>query len=431
MGILKKILDWTSYETPADIDKTRGIAARQLVNEKLPIPASSAPALVEMDSGLLEYPLVMSRPLEVPLAQDSFAAHADWKEEGADRFQSHGLDGLPSSADRFLDQVVDAFDEAFDKACGSDTMPTHSTGTAGSVQNENDEAAIQDLFVQIAGNYSQPLRDFAFDLRCGTASKDCIEFLRSSLKMIGDAAATMDLAQTVKRIADFNELLLKAQGAPERWLEGEIRSLLLDNYNDLVEVLPDVLRTGTDERRREDLIIKSLLQQIPGVGRVTFDKLYMAGLGSLHALFLANKEDLAAATSIPAPLCGRIVDKFQEHRAETLTVSQQEPQSGYHARLTSLVVELRCQHEELERASAGAALNPELATEKRRRRQLRQRCYLQVVATLAEMGEVDLINRIQRLSFRQRLKRLGDHLETLERQTQSAAMRSAELVSQP
>jgi hypothetical protein len=249
--------------------------------------------------------------------------------------------------------------------------------------------------------------------------------------MIGDAAATMDLAQTVKRIADFNELLLKAQGAPERWLEGEIRSLLLDNYNELVEVLPDVLRTGTDERRREDLIIKSLLQQLRGVGRVTFDKLYMAGLGSLHALFLANKEDLAAATSIPAPLCGRIVDKFQNHRAETLAVSQQEPQSGYHARLTSLVVELRGQHEELERASAGAALNPELATEKRRRRQLRQRCYLQVVATLAEMGEVDLINRIQRLSFRQRLKRLGDHLETLERQTQSAAMRSAELVSQP
>src|SRR6185503_17121254 len=208
--------------------------------------------------------------------------------------QSNGLDGLPSSADGFLDQVVDAFDEAFDRACGSDSMPAHSSGTAGSVQNENDEATIQNLFGQIAGNYSQPVRNFSFELRCGTASKDCIEFLRSSLKMIGDAAETMDLAEAVKRIADFNELLLTAQVAPEKWLEGEIRSLLLDNYNGLVEALPDVFRTGTDERKREDIIIKSLLQQIPGMGRVSFEKLYLAGLGSLHALFVANKEDLAA-----------------------------------------------------------------------------------------------------------------------------------------
>ena len=439
MGILKKILDWTSNETPAHIDKNRRIASRQLVDEKpairyvtekLPVPAASVLPFAEMDSGP-EYPFVMSRTLEAPLEQDSFAAYGDWKEEGADRFQSNGLDGLPSSADGFLDQVVDAFDEAFDRACGSDSMPAHSSGTAGSVQNENDEATIQNLFGQIAGNYSQPVRNFAFELRCGTASKDCIEFLRSSLKMIGDAAETMDLAEAVKRIADFNELLLTAQVAPEKWLEGEIRSLLLDNYNGLVEALPDVFRTGTDERKREDIIIKSLLQQIPGMGRVSFEKLYLAGLGSLHALFVANKEDLAAATSIPAPLCERIVDKFQEHRAKALAISLQEPQSGYCAHLTSLVVELRCQHEELERASAGSALNPELATEKRRRRQLRQRCFLQIVATLAELGDVDLIHKIQRLSFRQRLKKLEDHLETLERTAQSAPMRSAELVSQP
>jgi hypothetical protein len=331
--------------------------------------------------------------------------------------------------DGFLDQVVDAFDEAFDAACRS-AMPAHSISIAGSVQNDSDEATVQALFAQIAANYSQPLRNFVFELRCGTASKDSIEFLRPSLQMIADAAAKMDLAETVKRITDFDEVLLMVQARPERLLEYETRVFILDSYNEMSKALPEVFRTGEDEQKREDIIIKSLLQQIPGVGRVTFDKLYRAGLGSLHALFLANKEDLAAATSIPAPLCERIAGKFQEYRAEALGIMQYDPQSGYRARLNCLVAELRCRHEELESTSAGAALNAGLATEKGRRRQLRQQCFLQIIAILAELGEVDLINKIQRLSFRQRLKRLGDHLETLDGEARSAPMHSAQFVSQ-
>jgi hypothetical protein len=381
---------------------------------------------------LVPYLLENSRAPGVPTrnrtpAQDPFAMPPDWKQE--DKLQSTGLDGVPSSEDGFLDSVVDAFDEAFDAACRS-AMPPDSMSVAGSVQNEGDEATVQHLFAQIAANYSQPLRNFVFELRRGTASKDCIEFLRPSLQMIGDAAAKMDLAQAVVRITDFDEVLSIAQARPERLFEHDTRVLILDSYNEMSKVLPEVFQTGEDEQRREDIIIKSLLQQIPGIGRVTFDKLYKAGIGSLQALFLVNPEDLAVATSIPAPLCERIAHKFQEYRAVALGISQHDPQSGYRARLTSLVAELRCLHDELESTSAGAALNAGLAPEKRRRRQLRQQCFLQIVATLAELGEVDVINKIQRLSFRQRLKKLGDHLQTLEGEARRTPVHSAELVSQ-
>jgi hypothetical protein len=444
MGIFKKIFDWTGHGAVPDIGKNRQTVSRQpveqnsplrKVTETLPAPVVSEPDLTALDSSVSEfvpYPVVNSYKFEEPIRkqeQDPFASSPEWKKERSDRLQSTELDTLRSPDDEFLDQVVDAFDEAFDTACRS-AMPTHSNSCAGPVQNDIDEAAVQDLFAQIAANYSQPLRSFVFELRCGTASRDRIEFLRSSLQMIGDAAAKMDLAHAVKRITDFDEVLLLAQETTQRLIDGEIRGLILDSYQGLIEVLPEIFRTGADEQKREDIIIKSLLQQIPGIGRVTFDKLYRAGLGSLHALFLANKEDLAVATSIPAPLCERIADKFQEYRAEALGISEHDPQSGYLARLTSLVAELRCRHEELENASAGAALNAGLATEKRRRRQVRQQCFLQIVATLAELGEVDLINKTQRLSFRQRLKRLEDHLETLDGEARSAPIHSAELVSQ-
>jgi hypothetical protein len=89
-----------------------------------------------------------------------------------------------------------------------------------------------------------------------------------------------------------------------------------------------------DEQKREDIIIKSLLQQIPGMGRVSFDKLYR--LARLAACALSGEQrGLGAATSIPAPLCERIADKFQEYRAEALGISQHDAQSGYRARLTA------------------------------------------------------------------------------------------------
>ena len=444
MGIFKKILAWTSNGAPAHVDENRETLFRQPVEQNspirsvpqtLPVSVLSVPGLAVGDSKM---PELVPYPFENPRTfgqasqnpgQDPFASSPEWKKERSDSLQSMELDSPRSPDDEFLDQVVDAFDEAFDTACRS-AMPTHSNGCAGSVQNDRDEAAVQDLFAQIAANYSQPLRSFVFELRCGTASRDRIEWLRSSLQMIGDAAAKMDLAHAVKRITDFDEVLLLAQASTQRLLDGDIRSFILDSYQALFEVLPEVFRTGADEQKREDIIIKSLLQQIPGMGRVSFDKLYKAGLGSMHALFLVNKDDLAAATSIPVALCERIAYKFQRYRAEAEGMSQQDPQSGYRVSLTSLVAELRRRHEELESTSAGAALNAGLATEKRWQRQLRQQCFLQIVATLAELGEVDLIGKIQRLSFRQRLKNLGDHLETLERAAQSAPMSSAELVSQ-
>ena len=49
------------------------------------------------------------------------------------------------------------------------------------MQDEQAEAAVQDLFVQIAANYAIPLKSFMFELQRGTASKDEIELCRPVL----------------------------------------------------------------------------------------------------------------------------------------------------------------------------------------------------------------------------------------------------------
>ena len=435
MGIFRKILNWTNEGNSAAADRHRKAVAPPAIDHDTPVgsahqilPASlSADPALGADSSFGEDPVVMSATLgtadrirshsleEAQLASailardqtaEPFTSASDWEVE--DKLQSAEVNRLALANDGFLDQVVDAFDEAFDEACTA--TPADASNAVSPIQTPADQSAIEYLFMEIAATYSQPVRNFVFGLRRGTATKDCIAFLRTSLQVINTAAASLDFGEVVRRIGDLDEALAIAQTTHGRLLDGETRDLILLSYDDLIKVLPEVFQEDEKgEQRRDDIIIKSLLQQIPGVGCVTLDKLYKAGLGSLQALFLANKDDLAAATSIPVLLCERIADKLQQYRREAQDRCQDDPQSAYRNRLTGLVAELRSRHEDLEQPPTDPAVS--LATEKRRRRQLRQECFLEIVATLAELGEVELINKLHRLSFRQRLKRLADHLK--------------------
>src|SRR5262249_48866319 len=107
-------------------------------------------------------------------------------------------------------------------------------------------------------------------------------------------------------------------------------------------------------------------------------------------------------------LCEHICEKFEQYRSETEGLSGPAARASSRSRLRDLAGKLRGLHEEVERASVGS--NPELATEKRKLRKEPQQCFHQIVASLAELVELDLINIIQKLSFRRRLQRLEEYL---------------------
>jgi hypothetical protein len=330
----------------------------------------------------------------------------------AETIQSSTPSPMPGSAaveSNFFGDMVDDFDEAFDAAFNPDVQKPQQSAEAGQV--EHDQAAIQDLFANIAANYARPIKNFIFELKRGTATKEWIEICRPALRSISRAAESMELAGAAKKMFDFDEALSLAQTSEERILGGEMRDLILDSYEDLIEVMPQTFVIGEEEQQREGIIINSLLKQIPDLGRVTFEKLYGAGLTSLDTLFLAKKEDLAAATGIPLWLCERICNKFYQYREELEGTPRDVAQSGYRSRLRELVTALRHYHEGFERASADEWSNPALSTEKRKFRQNRQACVLQINVVLAEMGELDLVNEIQKLSFERRIQRLEEYLE--------------------
>jgi hypothetical protein len=272
--------------------------------------------------------------------------------------------------------------------------------------NANDQVIVEQLFADIAANYARPIKNFMFELKRGTATKDWVEICRPAMQGITRAAEGMGLRQAAQRMMDFEAALSLAQQNEQRVLAGEVRDLLMWCYEDLIKVMPQAFVVGEEEQQREGIIINSLLAQIPDVGRVTIEKLYRAGLTSLDTLYLARRDELAVATGIPIELSERICAKFQAYRAGLEASNRDVKDVGQRNRLAEFVAELKRQHEGFLRASEDSSLGHE----KRDFREQRQACVLWINVLLAEVGEVDLVCELQKMSFERRIQRLEEYM---------------------
>jgi hypothetical protein len=79
---------------------------------------------------------------------------------------------------------------------------------------------------------------------------------------------------------------------------------------------------------------------------------------------------------------------------------------GQRNRLAEFVTEPKRQHKGFVRASE----DTKLAHEKRDYREQRQACMLWIQVLLAEVGEVDLVNELQKMSFERRIQRLEEYV---------------------
>src|SRR5262249_18791300 len=148
----------------------------------------------------------------------------------------------------FLEEVAGAFDNAFETACSTNTELNVSTKET--MQDEQAEAAVQDLFVQIAASYAIPLKSFIFELQRGTASKDEIELCRPILHSICKAVEVINLPQTVQRINDLDAALALGLSSGDRLLKGEIRHRILSSYEALMGTMPEAFRLGDEGQKR-------------------------------------------------------------------------------------------------------------------------------------------------------------------------------------
>lgn len=268
---------------------------------------------------------------------------------------------------------------------------------------------VRELFEQLAANHMRQVRDFMIDVKVGEAKRDWVGICEPALRSLTRAAEKLELKELCQSLDDYHSVLELVGARQEPMIAADARDLLIAKYDRLLEIMPHAFALETDRTQREAIIVESLLLQVPGVRKVTIDKLYAAGLTSLEVMFAAKAEDVAATTGISAVLAERIVERIQAYRKELKNVVPDASRSGEREKLTSLAHELRRQHDEYEQAAA--SWSEEAASKKKYLRQARDETLLQVKVLLARLGEVDRLAAIERLPFQKKIEKLEAFLE--------------------
>src|SRR6185369_864006 len=113
----------------------------------------------------------------------------------------------------------------------------------------------------------------------------------------------------------------------------EVREMLSGAYAKLIELMPPVFALEGERGRREPIIIRGLLLQVPGVYKVTIDKLYAAGLNAIELFYTARPRDLADTSGVDLPLAEAICERFQRYRREVADLSPTKARARERAEL--------------------------------------------------------------------------------------------------
>jgi hypothetical protein len=272
-----------------------------------------------------------------------------------------------------------------------------------------DLAEVRSLFEQLAANHVRQVRDFMIDLRWSESTSDWLPICEPAMRSLRRAAAKLELSDLCAALDQFAETLAGAQASGDRVVGGERRAALLASYEALSGLMPKAFALDLDRNQRGAIILQALLLQVPGVKKVTLDKMYAAGLTTLEAMFMATAGDLAATSGIPGELAARIVERFRAYREQVKTTVPDATRTRERQRVAELTSGLRRENEEYTRASE--SWSPEAAEKKKKCRKARAQTLLDIHVMLARLGEVDLLSQLERLPFEGKLAHLDAFLD--------------------
>jgi hypothetical protein len=193
------------------------------------------------------------------------------------------------------------------------------------------------------------------------------------------------------------------------------REALLAAYGPLRASLPRAFELEGERDRREPLIVRALLEQVPGLEPLMIEKMMAAGFGRLSALYAARADEIAAVTGIPDTVAAATAARIQAFRRATPAGLAVVDLGATVRELTRLLDELRAQHAAFEELSRGWSEKDRSAKGQLRRE--RQRSLLQITIEIVRLGEVDLAQRLDKLPF-------GKKIDEIEQLIGRAAQRA-------
>lgn len=267
------------------------------------------------------------------------------------------------------------------------------------VSTAADLAALHATYAELAVEYCAPVRNVMIEVRWGEPPTVWLELVRSALASLRTMAGQVALPALASALDRFNATVTEAIAAGESVVGTESRRRLLEAYAPLPLCLPRAFDLEGERDRREPIILRSLLQLVPEVGPFHVEKFFSAGLTRLDAIGKARPEEIAVVTGLASPLAAQIVDLLRTERSLAAADPSEERK-----RLGTLVAQLADEHVAQARAAAG--WSAEHRSDKRRWRRRREQTLLRIKISLARLGEVERVERLERLPFARKIEEL-------------------------
>ena len=256
-----------------------------------------------------------------------------------------------------------------------------------------------------AVNTLRQVRDYLIDLDLESKPTSqglavCRNLMRS-LNGAGDALgkqATAGCRELSRALESFRDT------APE--VSSKKLARVREKYDTVASLVPQLGDFDAERQHRARVILKAILEQVPGLGPLGRDKLERAGYADVEALCRANRSDLEQAGLAPE-LAERVFVRTARFKRRLNSVPPDASRFAERNRLRRLTATLKAQNQKFE--SLTNDWSPGSGQARRRVSDARAETMSQVSLLLARLGELDTQRRIERLPF----ERKADELERL------------------
>jgi len=337
-----------------------------------------------------------------------------------------GGDVFDEGADRlFDDDTIDGFLDDLDAAL---TNISSAAPAAGPKQDsgltEGEQAMLMNLYDNIASAYVKPLKDFIREIQLNqkirkATSRDWLEMVEPSIRLLSGSADKMGGAQICRVLDDLKTVLDGAKSVPAgETLDDALLRGVLDCHARLVALLPRTFSLEVTEEdissKKETLITKFILRQVPELSEKQLNRIMLAGLSTFDKFMHSSPDEIAAVTGIPLALSEEVFMKFYQYRHIYYRPNDEEYRDKFFRMFEVKLKILREIHQEIDRlAASGEGDREEAAKRRETLQQERQQTLGALFILLCIQEEFDLMESIQQAVYDVRIQRLEEYLARL------------------
>jgi hypothetical protein len=299
------------------------------------------------------------------------------------------------------DSITAAFEQVFESRAADPGEPAHGVSTV------EDLAEVRRVFSEVAVIHVAQVRDVMLELRYGDAEPSWIESTQPALRSLRTMAAQMELADLCNALDEFCAGVDAAVSGRAR-IDDDAKAELLRRYQRLIELIPQAFELDAERDRREPIIVEALLYQIAGVEKRTIEKLFAVGLHRLDALMRATADEVEVVAGLRQDLAEAIVEQFRTYRIGASAALSAPDPLAERRHLGDLLIMMSVQNDEL--THAATKWTDDARARKHEARKHREQAFQRIKVALARLGERELLARLEKLPFDERIATLDRYL---------------------